>query len=100
MSRSIGDWDAGKLGVIPDPIVKVLDIDAVVDWARRDDPNMPSMDGDEFSLGTTSVVVDERSDVSAEGSRDLGLDDVHVFAVSATDGTYELLDWRVCRRFW
>jgi len=26
MSRSIGDWDAGKLGVIPDPTVAVLDI--------------------------------------------------------------------------
>jgi len=26
MSRSIGDWDAGKLGVIPDPTVAVLDM--------------------------------------------------------------------------
>mmetsp|Transcript_24827 Transcript_24827/g.58249 ORF Transcript_24827/g.58249 Transcript_24827/m.58249 type:complete len:456 (+) Transcript_24827:3882-5249(+) len=31
MSRSIGDWEVGKFGVIPDPIVDVIDIDRVVD---------------------------------------------------------------------
>jgi serine/threonine protein phosphatase PrpC len=31
MSRSIGDWEAGKVGVIPDPIVDVIDIDQVVE---------------------------------------------------------------------
>jgi len=30
MSRSIGDWDAGKLGVIPDPTVAVLDISDLI----------------------------------------------------------------------
>ena len=30
MSRSIGDWEVGKLGVIPDPIVDIIDIDQVV----------------------------------------------------------------------
>jgi len=30
MSRSIGDWDAGKLGVIPDPTVAVLDMLEIV----------------------------------------------------------------------
>ena len=30
MSRSIGDWEVGKLGVIPDPIVDIVDIEQVV----------------------------------------------------------------------
>jgi len=55
MSRSIGDWDAGKLGVIPDPTVAALDIIELI-----------------------------------KGSTTSDLDDVEVFAVSATDG---LLDY-------
>ena len=31
MSRSIGDWDAGRVGVIPSPIVDVVDLDQVVE---------------------------------------------------------------------
>ena len=56
MSRSIGDWAAGKLGVIPDPIVDVIDIDQVV--------NDQLKKGESLSTG----------------------DDVYIFAVSATDG--------------
>ena len=26
MSRSIGDWDAGEVGVIPDPLISIVDI--------------------------------------------------------------------------
>ena len=26
MSRSIGDWDAGEVGVIPDPLIDILDV--------------------------------------------------------------------------
>ena len=38
MSRSIGDWEVGKLGVIPDPIVDIIDIDQVVkDHSESDD---------------------------------------------------------------
>jgi serine/threonine protein phosphatase PrpC len=68
MSRSIGDWEAGKLGVIPDPLVDVVDIPALVEAqmkCRASDP-----DGGIF--------------VDAECDSDK--DDVYVFAVSATDG--------------
>ena len=38
MSRSIGDWEVGKFGVIPDPIVDVIDIEQVVDeYTESDD---------------------------------------------------------------
>ena len=38
MSRSIGDWEVGKLGVIPDPIVDIIDIEQVVnDHSESDD---------------------------------------------------------------
>mmetsp|Transcript_11858 Transcript_11858/g.30078 ORF Transcript_11858/g.30078 Transcript_11858/m.30078 type:complete len:455 (-) Transcript_11858:29-1393(-) len=38
MSRSIGDWEVGKLGVIPDPIVDTIDIEQVVnDYSESDD---------------------------------------------------------------
>jgi serine/threonine protein phosphatase PrpC len=38
MSRSIGDWEVGKFGVIPDPIVDIIDIDQVVkDYSESDD---------------------------------------------------------------
>jgi len=38
MSRSIGDWEVGKFGVIPDPIVHIIDIEKVVnDHSDSDD---------------------------------------------------------------
>jgi serine/threonine protein phosphatase PrpC len=77
MSRSIGDWEAGKLGVIPDPIVDVLDLKDVVaaqlDGTAKEAPEAYEIDGrgeiTEMDLGG-----------------DPSLDDVHIFAVSATDG--------------
>jgi len=56
MSRSIGDWAVGKLGVIPDPIIEVIDIEQVLN--------------------------DQLKKTGALSS----IDDVHIFAVSATDG--------------
>lgn len=29
MSRSIGDWDAGEVGVIPDPMIDILDLNEI-----------------------------------------------------------------------
>jgi hypothetical protein len=29
MSRSIGDWDAGEVGVIPDPMIDILDMNEI-----------------------------------------------------------------------
>ncbi|KAL3920035.1 MAG: hypothetical protein SGILL_003460 [Bacillariaceae sp.] len=68
MSRSIGDWEVGKLGVIPDPIVEVIDVEAVVQTQVLRDCQIPPED--------------ETMDTSCFVSSD----DVHVFAVSATDG--------------
>jgi serine/threonine protein phosphatase PrpC len=68
MSRSIGDWEAGKLGVIPEPLVDVVDIPALVEAhmeCRASDP-----DGEIF--------VDAECDPEK--------DDIYIFAVSATDG--------------
>lgn len=36
MSRSIGDWAAGKLGVIPDPLVDVFDVADIVEAEMSD----------------------------------------------------------------
>lgn len=62
MSRSIGDWEAGKVGVIPHPTVVVLDILELLENAG----------------GTT-----------APG---LASDNVGVFAVSATDGLLDFVE--------
>jgi len=60
MSRSIGDWEVGKVGVIPDPIVHVVDIPELVEAQLKEDSS-PSED------------------------------DVHIFAVSATDGMMDFI---------
>jgi serine/threonine protein phosphatase PrpC len=69
MSRSIGDWAAGKMGVIPDPIVHVLDIPTIV--ATEMEGYQVESDG---SLGSHEE------------------DDVYIFAISATDGMMDYLD--------
>lgn len=76
MSRSIGDWEAGKLGVIPDPIVDVFDIDDVV---------KAQLDGSAKDLPEYSVL-NEKGEVTETIKGDAGVDDIHIFAVSATDG--------------
>jgi serine/threonine protein phosphatase PrpC len=69
MSRSIGDWDAGKLGVIPDPLVEVIDIPELVEAQMYADCDVSDQD---------SGVVDATCLATS--------DDVHIFAISATDG--------------
>jgi serine/threonine protein phosphatase PrpC len=68
MSRSIGDWEVGKTGVIPDPLVEIIDIDQVV----------------ESQLIRDCLIPEE--DASMNASCYDSKDDVHIFAVSATDG--------------
>ena len=81
MSRSIGDWAAGEVGVIPDPLVDVVGLNALVNGRGNDDGSSSeqtctvSEDGEQECLATPAEVV--------EG-------DIQVFAVSATDG---LLDY-------
>jgi len=83
MSRSIGDWAAGEVGVIPDPLVDVVSLDEFVGGndasaaAAGDEQTCTvSADGDQQCLATTAEVV--------EG-------DVEVFAVSATDGMLDYI---------
>jgi serine/threonine protein phosphatase PrpC len=76
MSRSIGDWAAGKMGVIPDPIVHVLDIDTLVST---------ELYGMDEKNPTESYEVDARGQAIATE------DDVYIFAVSATDGMMDYL---------
>ena len=68
MSRSIGDWEAGKLGVIPNPLVDVIDIPALV----------------EGQMGCQQI--EGEGEMFLEESDCDQTDDVYVFAVSATDG--------------
>jgi len=67
MSRSLGDWEAGKLGVIPNPLVDVIDIPSLVEGQM----------GCNQIEGDGEVFVDMECDSK---------DDVYIFAVSATDG--------------
>ena len=73
MSRSIGDWAAGELGVIPDPTVVVLDIQEIIDAAKRDN----SLRGE--------------AQCKDPSSQDRLGEDVEVFAVSATDGLLDFI---------
>eukprot|EP00957_Ditylum_brightwellii_P110571 8433674-Ditylum_brightwellii.AAC.1 len=68
MSRSLGDWEAGRLGVIPDPIVDVVKISDII---------ASHMNAD----GSCTVEEDGSSSCAAKISEA----DVKVFAVSATD---------------
>lgn len=68
MSRSIGDWEAGKLGVIPDPLVDVIDIPALVEAQME------------------CATSDPDGEIYVDSDCDSGKDDVYIFAVSATDG--------------
>ena len=72
MSRSIGDWEVGKLGVIPDPIVHVLDIPELVHSKLSEDCEVLDPDS-----GLTTECLPEQVDND---------DDVYIFAISATDG--------------
>ena len=74
MSRSIGDWAAGKMGVIAEPIVHCVDIDTLVST----------------QLGIDAVSMDAQGNVEIGGDGDIE-DDVYIYAVSATDGMMDYL---------
>eukprot|EP00529_Nitzschia_sp_RCC80_P000933 CAMPEP_0113455050 /NCGR_PEP_ID=MMETSP0014_2-20120614/8177_1 /TAXON_ID=2857 /ORGANISM="Nitzschia sp." /LENGTH=546 /DNA_ID=CAMNT_0000346471 /DNA_START=111 /DNA_END=1751 /DNA_ORIENTATION=+ /assembly_acc=CAM_ASM_000159 len=68
MSRSIGDWEVGELGVIAEPIVDVMDVDDIVQAQMDKDCQIPD------------------EDETMHSSCFFSQDDVHVLAVSASDG--------------
>lgn len=80
MSRSIGDWAAGKLGVIPDPKIDVFDIQTLVH---------AELSGSLQDIG--SYIVSEEGEVSSGGDHQIK-DDVYIFAVSASDGLMDFLE--------
>jgi serine/threonine protein phosphatase PrpC len=105
MSRSIGDWEAGKMGVIPDPIIDVLDTNEIVARVLAQDAqnNQNTTENDEIDLDAVAYqevdavgnIVSE-SLTSSSSARVPPLpggeeDDVFLFAVSATDGMMDYL---------
>jgi len=77
MSRSIGDWDAGKLGVIPDPAVDVLDILEILKHDEDDN---------------TCNAEEDKSEIIGEKKESHLSSDVEIFAVSATDGMIDYVE--------
>jgi serine/threonine protein phosphatase PrpC len=106
MSRSIGDWEAGKMGVIPDPIIDVLDTNAIVARILEQDAQTKQNgnEDDEEDLDAVAYqevdavgnIVSESLTSSSSSTRAPPLprgeeDDVFLFAVSATDGMMDYL---------
>jgi serine/threonine protein phosphatase PrpC len=109
MSRSIGDWAAGKLGVIPHPIVDVFDMSDLVDallvkpsndGTLRKSPNrtvtalnstVTTSTSAEATLDAGGNVMATKSDESVSTDTD-DEDDVYIFAVCATDGMMDYLE--------
>lgn len=80
MSRSIGDWDAGEVGVVPDPLIDVLDIAEIkrrVAESMNEKCKMAEAEVDPAS-GESQSSEEQCSATYTEG-------DVKVFALSATD---------------
>jgi len=71
MSRSIGDWDAGKVGVIPDPIVDVLSLKDLVSFGGAEETCSVTPKGEQTCFKAA--------------------EDIEVFAISATDGLLDFL---------
>ena len=82
MSRSIGDWAAAKLGVIPDPIVDVLEVPDLVQTVLKNEMEQ-------------CFIVDENGEVDRSRCDDQSaakmVDDVYIFGVAATDGMMDYL---------
>lgn len=85
MSRSIGDWDAGEVGVVPDPLVDIMDINDIKKSVLE---KLNSACSDTVKR----VEIDASGEAKATGSECLQYteNDIKVFAISATDG---LLDY-------
>ena len=90
MSRSLGDWTFGKIGVIPDPIVDVLSIPDVVQQelqkTRAEASVCWTVDDDGVVVRSLDNDSEECRAQNEPPLADEEADDVYVFAVSATDG--------------
>jgi serine/threonine protein phosphatase PrpC len=90
MSRSIGDWDAGEVGVIPDPMIDILDMKEIKKKVLENlnDTSCKDTATNEVEInpinGEPSPVVDNTCVTYTEK-------DVKIFAISATDGLLDYL---------
>jgi len=74
MSRSIGDRDISELGIIPDPHVDIIDIEKLV----NKEIIKTIYENEQITL--LPPLIEEKP-----------VDDVHIFAVSASDGMVDIL---------
>lgn len=87
MSRSIGDWDAGAVGVIPDPLIDILDIDEIK--ARVLEKLTESC---RDNAGEVEIDPASGESIPSKGECiPYTENDVKIFAVSATDGLLDFL---------
>ncbi|KAL9181538.1 hypothetical protein ACHAXT_010343 [Thalassiosira profunda] len=86
MSRSIGDWDAGEVGVIPDPLIDILDVNDIK--AR-----VLETLNEECKAGAEQVEIDPASGDAVQSSQcvEYTEQDIKIFAVSGTDGLFDYL---------
>jgi len=87
MSRSIGDWDAGEVGVIPDPLVDILDMKEIKKKVLE--KMNETCNGD-----TKEVEIDPATGESSSSTAPCVTyteKDVKIFAISATDGLLDYL---------
>jgi serine/threonine protein phosphatase PrpC len=76
VSRSIGDRDVGKYGVIPDPTIHVIDLEELIQQRVTKQQNSSTW----------------MSMISKSPTKPNPVDDVHIFAVSASDGMMDILN--------
>ena len=86
MSRSIGDWDAGEVGVVPDPVVDILDVGDIKQTVLTKLNSCAS--------GVKEVEIDASGETKATNTQCLEYSekDVKVFAISASDGLLDYVD--------
>jgi serine/threonine protein phosphatase PrpC len=85
MSRSLGDWEAGVLGVIPDPIIHTINIpkllrkeeEAVITETKQDNNNDDHHQCIVSSTGNTCEITDGNHG------------NITMFVVSGTDGLFD-----------
>jgi len=87
MSRSIGDWDAGAVGVIPDPLIDILDTNEIKKRVVAKLNEACNKDVEEVEIDPASG----ESSPSAAGCVTYTESDVKIFAISATDGLLDYL---------
>ena len=90
MSRSLGDWDAGKVGVIPDPLVDILDLKEMKSKVLQE------LNNGACANKLNAVEIDPASGEAKEiGGKGTCVEytekDIKVFAFSATDGLLDYL---------